>query len=118
MAVPKLATPKPFYVLDPAALEASPLEATTSRLASTIAPTADVDALRPIDVVVLVSVAVNRTGARIGKGVGYSDIEFALLTEARLVNADTLVVTRLGADARGAGQLGPRRARLAWVSAR
>jgi 5-formyltetrahydrofolate cyclo-ligase len=93
MAVPKLATPKPFYVLDPAVLEAPPQEAATSRIASSIAPTADVDALRPIDVVVLGSVAVNRTGARIGKGAGYSDIEFALLTEAGLVNADTLVVT-------------------------
>ncbi|MEV4033695.1 5-formyltetrahydrofolate cyclo-ligase [Streptomyces umbrinus] len=93
MAVPKLATPKPFYVLDPAVLEAPPHEAATSRVAATVAPTADVDALRPIDVVVLGSVAVNRTGARIGKGAGYSDIEFALLTEAGLVNAETLVVT-------------------------
>lgn len=93
MAVPKLATAKPFYVLDPAVLEVPPHEAATSRVAATVAPTADVDALRPVDVVVLGSVAVNRTGARIGKGAGYSDIEFALLTEAGLVNAETLVVT-------------------------
>ncbi|WP_328869647.1 5-formyltetrahydrofolate cyclo-ligase [Streptomyces sp. NBC_00287] len=93
MAVPKLATAKPFYVLDPTALDVPPYEAATSRVASTVAPTADVDALRPIDVVVLGSVAVNRSGARIGKGAGYSDIEFALLSEAGLVNADTLIVT-------------------------
>ncbi|MFI1290834.1 5-formyltetrahydrofolate cyclo-ligase [Streptomyces sp. NPDC020792] len=51
------------------------------------------DALRPVDVVVLGSVAVNRDGARIGKGAGYSDLEFALLTEAGLIRRDTLVVT-------------------------
>ncbi|MDO0936610.1 5-formyltetrahydrofolate cyclo-ligase [Streptomyces sp. DG2A-72] len=93
MAVPKLATPKPFYLLDPAALDVPPTEAATSRIAATIAPTVEVDALRPVDVVVLGSVAVNRSGARIGKGAGYSDLEFALLTEAGLVGPDTLVVT-------------------------
>jgi 5-formyltetrahydrofolate cyclo-ligase len=93
MAVPKLASAKPFYLLDPAALDVSAIEAATSKVAATIAPTVEVDALRPVDVVVLGSVAVNRDGARIGKGAGYSDLEFALLTEAGLVAADTLVVT-------------------------
>lgn len=93
MAVPKLATSKPFYLLDPAALTVPPIEAATSRVAATIAPTVEVDALQRIDVVVLGSVAVNPDGARIGKGAGYSDLEFALLTEAGLVGPDTLVVT-------------------------
>ncbi|WP_073945715.1 5-formyltetrahydrofolate cyclo-ligase [Streptomyces kebangsaanensis] len=31
-------------------------------------------------------------GARIGKGAGYSDLEFALLMEAGLMRRDTLVV--------------------------
>lgn len=93
MAVPKLATLKPFYLLDPATLDVPPSEAATSRVAATIAPTVEVEALRPVDVVVLGSVAVNRDGARIGKGAGYSDLEFALLTEAGLIRRDTLVVT-------------------------
>lgn len=93
MAVPKLAAPKPFYLLDPAALTISPQEAATSRVAATIAPTVEVNSLRPVDVVVLGSVAVNRDGARIGKGAGYSDLEFALLTEAGLIGPGTLVVT-------------------------
>ncbi|MFF3364166.1 5-formyltetrahydrofolate cyclo-ligase [Streptomyces misionensis] len=93
MAVPKLAATKPFYLLDPAALTVSPQEAATSRVASTIAPTVEVDSLSPVDVVVLGSVAVNRDGARIGKGAGYSDLEFALLTEAGLIGSSTLVVT-------------------------
>jgi 5-formyltetrahydrofolate cyclo-ligase len=93
MAVPKLATPKPFYLLDPATLTAAPVEAATSRTAAAIAPTVEVDALRPLDLIVLGSVAVNRDGARIGKGAGYSDIEFALLTEAGLVTPETVVIT-------------------------
>lgn len=93
MAVPKLATPKPFYLLDPHALTLPPREAARSAVAADIAPTVEVDELQPIDLVVLGSVAVNRSGARIGKGAGYSDIEFALLTEAGLIAPDTLVVT-------------------------
>ncbi|CAL9531242.1 hypothetical protein SUDANB145_04026 [Streptomyces sp. enrichment culture] len=93
MAVPKLATPKPFYLLDPAALTVPPAEAADSRTAAVIAPTVEVDALRPLDLIVLGSVAVNRDGARIGKGAGYSDIEFALLTEAGLVTPETIIVT-------------------------
>ncbi|MEW2498489.1 5-formyltetrahydrofolate cyclo-ligase [Streptomyces nodosus] len=93
MAVPKLAAAKPFYLLDPATLDVPHSQAATSRGAATIAPMVEVDALRPVDVVVLGSVAVNRDGARIGKGAGYSDLEFALLTEAGLIRRDTLVVT-------------------------
>ncbi|WP_327367028.1 5-formyltetrahydrofolate cyclo-ligase [Streptomyces sp. NBC_01217] len=93
MAVPKLATLKPFYLLDPAALTVPPAEAAASRTAAAIAPTVEVDALRPLDLIILGSVAVNRDGARVGKGAGYSDIEFALLTEAGLVTPETLVIT-------------------------
>ncbi|MGV9423844.1 5-formyltetrahydrofolate cyclo-ligase [Streptomyces sp. NPDC003656] len=93
MAMPKLASVKPFHLLDPATLTVPPVEAASSRTASTIAPTVDVGSLRPLDLIVLGSVAVNRDGACIGKGAGYADIEFALLTEAGLVTSRTLVVT-------------------------
>ncbi|MEV5929416.1 5-formyltetrahydrofolate cyclo-ligase [Streptomyces cellulosae] len=83
----------PFYLLDPAALTVPPAEAAASRTAAAIAPTVEVDALRPLDLIILGSVAVNRDGVRIGKGAGYSDIEFALLTEAGLVTSETVVVT-------------------------
>ena len=39
------------------------------------------------------SVAVDRRGARLGKGGGFSDLEFALLTEAGSIDRRTLVVT-------------------------
>lgn len=97
MAVPKLATLKPFYLLDPDTLTVPPVDAANSRIAATIAPTVEVDALRPLDLIVLGSVAVNRDGARIGKGAGYSDIEFALLSEAGLVTTETVVVTTVHA---------------------
>ncbi|MFD7492446.1 5-formyltetrahydrofolate cyclo-ligase [Streptomyces sp. NPDC059832] len=97
MAVPKLATLKPFYLLDPAALTVPPTEAAASYNAATVAPTVEVDALRPLDLIILGSVAVDRDGARIGKGAGYSDIEFALLTEAGLVTPETVVVTTVHA---------------------
>ncbi|MFH8411099.1 5-formyltetrahydrofolate cyclo-ligase [Streptomyces sp. NPDC018019] len=93
MAVPKLAAPKPFYLLDPQALTVPPHTAAVSRNAANHAPTVEVEELHPIDIIVLGSVAVNRSGTRIGKGAGYSDIEFALLTEAGLISQDTLVVT-------------------------
>ncbi|MBB1244936.1 5-formyltetrahydrofolate cyclo-ligase, partial [Streptomyces durbertensis] len=93
MAVPKLATPKPFYLLDPNRLTIPPHEAAHPRTAAARAPAVEVDALQPIDVIVLGSVAVNTTGVRLGKGAGYSDIEFALLTEAGLITTDTLIVT-------------------------
>jgi 5-formyltetrahydrofolate cyclo-ligase len=48
--------------------------------------------MRPVDVVVCGSVAVNRSGARIGKGAGYSDLEVALLIEAGLVTEKTVIV--------------------------
>ena len=43
--------------------------------------------------VVCGSVAVNRRGARLGKGAGYSDIEVALLQEAGLIGPSTVIVT-------------------------
>jgi 5-formyltetrahydrofolate cyclo-ligase len=36
---------------------------------------------------------VNRSGVRLGKGAGYSDIEVALLCEAGLVSPSTVIVT-------------------------
>jgi 5-formyltetrahydrofolate cyclo-ligase len=46
-----------------------------------------------VDLVVCGSVAVNREGARVGKGGGFSDLEFALLVEAGLIGPGTVVAT-------------------------
>jgi 5-formyltetrahydrofolate cyclo-ligase len=93
MAVPRLATPKPFFRLDPAALR-TPIEvAATSAGAARDAQTVGAGEMRTVDLVVCGSVAVNRRGVRVGKGAGYSDIEVALLIEAGVVGPDTAIVT-------------------------
>jgi len=61
--------------------------------AATVAPRVDVADLQPVDMVVVGSVAVNRAGVRIGKGAGYSDLEFAFLMEAGLISDRTVVVS-------------------------
>ena len=92
MAVPKMATPEPFYLLDPQTLTVPAQEAAEKRQAGQAAQYVGVDGMRPIDIVICGSVAVNRSGARIGKGAGYSDLEVALLIEAGLVTEKTVIV--------------------------
>jgi 5-formyltetrahydrofolate cyclo-ligase len=49
--------------------------------------------MTPIDLVVSGSVAVTDQGARVGKGEGYSDLEFAILREFGLVDDETTTVS-------------------------
>ena len=93
MAVPKLATIKPFYRLDPKVLGDNPERAADRYVAAQSAIMVAVDELPRIDLIVCGSVAVNHAGARIGKGTGYSDIEVALLAEAGLISDQTTIVT-------------------------
>lgn len=93
MAVPKLADEHPFYLLDPAALSAPAAQVATSKIAATSVPRVGLDQMQPIDLIVCGTVAVNREGARLGKGAGYSDIEFALAQEAGLIGPETTVIT-------------------------
>ncbi len=93
MAVPRLAHRLPFFLLDPATLSVPPLEAAVHETAETIARKVAVSEMRPVDLVVCGSVAVNRNGVRLGKGGGYADLELALLVEAGLVSEQTVIVT-------------------------
>jgi 5-formyltetrahydrofolate cyclo-ligase len=93
MAVPMLADDLPFYTLDPASLTVPPPEAASRKTAARIASKIALGQMRPINMVVCGSVAVNRQGARLGKGAGYSDIEVALLQEAGLISPSTVIVT-------------------------
>ena len=97
MAVPKLAKQHPFYLLDPATLPVAPEVAATSHGAADVARNVGVDGLRPIDLVICGSVAVNRDGVRLGKGAGYSDLEVALLQEAGVIGPETVIVTTVHA---------------------
>jgi 5-formyltetrahydrofolate cyclo-ligase len=93
MAVPALATEQPFYLLNPQDLDASFEVAASSKGAAQVARRVGVEEMGPVNLVVCGSVAVNREGARIGKGAGYSDIEVALLIEAGLFADETTIVT-------------------------
>jgi 5-formyltetrahydrofolate cyclo-ligase len=92
MAVPKISGEQPFFLLDPEALDLPADEAAEKSGAAKHARRVGVEDMRPIDMVICGSVAVNRAGARIGKGAGYSDLEVALLIEAGLVTDGTVIV--------------------------
>jgi len=93
MAVPRLRNEKPFIELDPKKLQCSPYAASSIKGAGLYGRPVTLDEVKKIDLVVCGSVAVNREGSRVGKGGGYSDLEFALLTEERKIGAKTTIVT-------------------------
>ena len=93
MAVPRLAAERPFVLLDPAHLDVPPRRAASIGGAMRHGRPVAVDEMDRVDLVVCGTVAVNRAGVRIGKGGGFSDLEFGLLVEARLVDRDTLLTT-------------------------
>jgi 5-formyltetrahydrofolate cyclo-ligase len=93
MAVPRLADQDPFFVLDPNELAEPPRKAASIKGASRSARTVALDDMTPVDLVVTGCVAVGKDGARLGKGGGFSDLEFALAAASGLVNEQTVVVT-------------------------
>jgi 5-formyltetrahydrofolate cyclo-ligase len=93
MAVPRLADPEPFFLLDPDQLTDPPRTAASISGASRSARRVAVADLAPVDLVITGCVAVGADGARLGKGGGFADLEFALATAAGLIGPHTLVVT-------------------------
>ena len=93
MAVPRLRSDKPFIELDPKKIKCSPFAASSIKGATQYGRPVTLAKVKKIDLVVCGSVAVNRRGARVGKGGGYSDLEFALLTEAGKIGPQTPIVT-------------------------
>jgi 5-formyltetrahydrofolate cyclo-ligase len=92
MAVPRLREEECFLRLDPDEIDDIDSATTVggcSRFGEQVGP-ADME---PIDLIVSGSVAVNERGARVGKGEGYSDLEFAILREFDLVADGTTTVT-------------------------
>lgn len=94
LAVPRLAEDKPFVEIDPEQLEPDELWRASSiagglELGRPVA----LEEMDRIDLIVTGCVGVTREGARLGKGGGYSDIEYALLREVGLVGPRTPVAT-------------------------
>jgi 5-formyltetrahydrofolate cyclo-ligase len=93
MAVPRLAGPRPFFLLDPQDLVDPPRQAASIKGASRSARTVDLEELEAVDLVVTGCVAVDAGGARLGKGGGFSDLEFAVASAAGLIGSRTVVAT-------------------------
>jgi 5-formyltetrahydrofolate cyclo-ligase len=93
MAVPRLRKARCFIRLDPDRLHGRLAEAATIGGASKLGEPVEPEALGTIDLVVAGSVAVNASGRRLGKGGGYSDLEWALARELGAVNGRTPVLT-------------------------
>jgi 5-formyltetrahydrofolate cyclo-ligase len=94
MAVPRLRDQHPFRLLDPRNLdEAGQREAATIKGALKHGKVIDLDQVPKLDLVLTGSVAVNLKGARLGKGGGFSDLEYGLLTEAGKIDRRTVVAT-------------------------
>jgi 5-formyltetrahydrofolate cyclo-ligase len=93
MAVPRLAGPGPFFALDPDHLTEPPRKAASISGAARSARRVTLAELSPVDLVVMGSVAAGEDGARLGKGGGFADLEYALATAAGLIGPRTVSVT-------------------------
>jgi 5-formyltetrahydrofolate cyclo-ligase len=94
MAVPRLRADHPFRLLDGSKLAKKDLrEAATIKGALKRGRVIDLEQVPRLDLILCGSVAVNLKGARIGKGGGFSDLEYALLVEERKVSDKTAIVT-------------------------
>jgi 5-formyltetrahydrofolate cyclo-ligase len=93
MAVPRLREDRPFLTLDPERLAVPPRKAASIGGSAEHGIPTPVEELGHVDLVVCGTVAVNADGVRIGKGGGYSDLEWALAAALGLVDERTVVAT-------------------------
>ena len=94
MAVPRLRDHHPFRLLDPGKLtKKQQREAATIKGALRHGRVIDLEQVPRLDLILTGSVAVNLEGERIGKGGGFSDLEYGLLIEAGKIDDHTTVAT-------------------------
>jgi 5-formyltetrahydrofolate cyclo-ligase len=94
MAVPRLRDQHPFRVLDPRKLSKNAIrEAATIKGALRHGKIVALEEIPEIDFVLTGSVAVNLNGARIGKGGGFSDLEYGILIDAGKIDEHTVIAT-------------------------
>ncbi|MCH7714089.1 MAG: 5-formyltetrahydrofolate cyclo-ligase [Chloroflexi bacterium] len=93
MAVPRLRQEQCFVELDPSVIDLPPAKAAAISGAFRCGKLVTVEEMRPVDLVVSGSVAVNRSGTRVGKGGGYADLEYGLAVAAGIVKPTTPVIT-------------------------
>lgn len=96
MAVPRLREKKCFVELDPKRLD-DLKKASSIKGASELGRPVTIREMKRIDLVLCGTVAATRDGRRVGKGGGFSDLEYGLLTEAGKLAPTTPVVTTIHA---------------------
>lgn len=87
MAVPRLREEKCFLKLNPKKIS-NINEGSTIKGAFRYGDLVYPDEMEKVDVVIIGSVAVTNKGAKIGKGGGFSDIEYAILREFGIISED------------------------------
>jgi 5-formyltetrahydrofolate cyclo-ligase len=94
MAVPRLREKKCFIKLDPSKIPSQKLlEASSIQGAFRYGIPVHPEEILQIDLIIAGSVAVNKMGSRIGKGGGYSDLEYAIGREFGFLKEDVMIVT-------------------------
>ncbi len=93
MAVPRLREEACFIELDPFKIGLKHFEASTIKGAFQHGRSVTLSEMRSVDLIVCGSVAVNRYGERVGKGGGYSDLEYALAHKAGKITPRTPIIT-------------------------
>jgi 5-formyltetrahydrofolate cyclo-ligase len=93
MAVPRLRDEKCFVELDPSRLGKNIYAASSIKGAFEFGRQVSVREMNPVDLILCGSVAVRRDGARIGKGGGYSDLEYAIAIELGIISPATPIIT-------------------------
>ena len=93
MAVPRLRDEKCFVELDPSRLGKNLYAASSIKGAFEFGRQVSVREMKPVDLILCGSVAVRRDGSRIGKGGGYSDLEYAIAIELGIITPETPIIT-------------------------
>jgi 5-formyltetrahydrofolate cyclo-ligase len=94
MAVPRLRENKCFIKLDPSKIPSEKFnDASSIKGAFRYGLPVHPKEIPQIGLIVAGSVAVNRKGSRIGKGGGYSDLEYAIGREFGFVREDVIILT-------------------------
>jgi 5-formyltetrahydrofolate cyclo-ligase len=92
--VPRLRDAAPFLLVEPDRLDAGQLwHASSAKGAMELGRPVQASGVPSLDLIVTGCVGVTRGGARLGKGGGYSDLEFAMLRELGRVSEHTPIVT-------------------------
>ena len=95
MPVPRLRELACFLELDPARLGPRAAQAASIKGAERFGRPVRLEEVPAIDLIVCGSVAVNGQGARVGKGGGFSDLEYGLLAETGGVTESTVIATTI-----------------------